>query len=141
MVDKNKPAYLDKISADTFSRIKNGIVTALVADKRYKQSDFTAKKLAEMLGTNTRYVSIVIRVSYGVNYASFVNRLRVEEAMSLLADRRYCRLSIEDLSDMVGFSTRQSFYRSFCMIAGIPPREYQEKYLPLSNNVTISNHE
>lgn len=125
---KKAPAYLDKISRETFDRLKERILHILVVEKKYRENGFTAKKLAELLNTNTRYVSLVLNVRYHANYAQFVNRLRIEEAMALLQDERYARMRIEEISDMVGFSNRQSFYRAFCMIAGKTPREYQEAF-------------
>ena len=46
--------------------------------------------------------------------------------MALLQDKRYASMNVEDISDMVGFSNRQSFYRAFCMFTGKTPRQYQE---------------
>jgi AraC-like DNA-binding protein len=36
---------------------------------------------------------------------------------------------MEEVSDMVGFANRQSFYASFYKIQGITPREYRLKHL------------
>lgn len=123
------PAYRTKISSKTFDALKDKIINVLVVGKKYKEHNFSAKKLAEELGTNTRYVSIVLSVRYHANYSTFINRLRIEEAMAMLTDRRYASLKIEEISDVVGFANRQSFYRAFCQIAKMTPREYQEKYL------------
>jgi AraC-like DNA-binding protein len=35
---------------------------------------------------------------------------------------------MEDISDMVGFANRQSFYASFYKINGITPREYKLRH-------------
>jgi AraC-like DNA-binding protein len=64
-----------------------------------------------------------------MNYTSFVNSYRIREAMSLLVDKRYRDLTMEEISDMVGFSNRQSFYASFYKINGVTPREYKLKQL------------
>ena len=64
-----------------------------------------------------------------MNYTSFVNKFRIEEAMALLVDKRYQKLKMEDISNMVGFSNRQSFYASFFKVNGITPREYKMKHL------------
>lgn len=80
------------------------------------------------MGTNTRYISAVVNVRFHMNYTSFVNKYRIEEAMSILVDKRYSDLSIEEVSDMVGFANRQSFYASFYKIMGITPREYRVKH-------------
>lgn len=124
---KKAPVYLTKISRETFDKLKELILQALVVEKRYRDSNFTASQLAELLHTNTRYVSIVLSVRYHSNFSQFVNRLRIEEAMALLQDQRYAGLRIEEISDMVGFANRQSFYRAFCQIVGKTPRQYQDE--------------
>ena len=126
--DKKAPVYLTKISRETFDKLKEGVLQILVVGKKYRDRNFTAKKLAEMLNTNTRYVSIVLNLRYHSNYARFVNRLRIEEAMSILADKRYIDMRIEEISDMVGFANRQSFYRAFCNHTGKTPRQYQKVF-------------
>ena len=64
-----------------------------------------------------------------MNYTSYVNKFRIQEAMSMLVDKRYQDLNMEEISDMVGFSNRQSFYASFYKINGITPREYKLRRL------------
>ena len=76
----------------------------------YKEKAYSAKRLAYDIGTNTRYVSAVLNVRFGMNYTSFVNRYRVSEAMQILKDDRYRGMTMEDVSSMVGFANRQSFY-------------------------------
>lgn len=122
------PKYLKWISPETSDNLKKRIWEILVDGKAYKDKTFSAKKLAEMLHTNTRYVSLVINTRFQGNYTSFVNSLRVEEAMRLLVDRKYDTLSIQDISDIVGFSCRQTFYNAFVKIRGISPQDYREKY-------------
>ena len=126
--EKKAPVYLSKISRETFDKLKDQILQILVVEKRYRDQNFNARRLAELLHTNTRYVSIVLSVRYHANYAKFVNRLRIEEAMALLQDKRYAGLRVEEISDMVGFANRQSFYRAFCQFTGKTPREYQEAF-------------
>lgn len=48
--------------------------------------------------------------------------------MALLTDRRYTNLNMEEISDMVGFSNRQSFYASFFKINGCTPRDYKLRH-------------
>ena len=54
-----------------------------------------------------------------------MDKLRIDEAMSILVDKRYQYLTIEEVSDMVGFGNRQSFYASFFRLKGITPRQYR----------------
>jgi AraC-like DNA-binding protein len=127
---KEKEAvYRSLVSPDLMDEMKEKILNIIVMQKKYKDKDYSAKKLAEDLGTNTRYVSAVVNVRFHMNYASFINKYRIEEAMSILVDKRYQKLRMEEVSDMVGFANRQSFYASFYKIMGMTPREYRVQHL------------
>ena len=122
--------YRSFVSPELMDQLKDQILEKILIEKKYKEKDYSAKKLAEDLGTNSRYISAVVNVKFHMNYTSFVNKYRVEEAMTLLADKRYANLTIEQISDMVGFSNRQSFYASFFRVLGITPRDYRIAHRP-----------
>lgn len=124
--------YRSLVSPKLMDDMKERILDIIVMKKKYKDKDYSAKKLAEDLGTNTRYISAVVNVRFHMNYTSFVNKFRIEEAMAILVDRRYQDLRMEDVSDMVGFANRQSFYASFYKVMGMTPREYRLKHAPLN---------
>jgi len=121
-------AYRMLVSPALMDELKEKILDLVVMQKKYKDKNYSAKKLAEDLGTNTRYVSAVVNVRFHMNYTSFVNKYRIEEAMSILTDKRYQDMRIEQVSDMVGFSNRQSFYASFYKLIGLTPREYRQQH-------------
>jgi AraC-like DNA-binding protein len=123
---KEKEAvYRSMVSPRLMDVLKEKILNIVVMQKKYKDKDYSAKRLAEDLGTNTRYVSAVVNVRFHMNYSSFVNKYRIEEAMSLLVDKRYQKLRMEEVSDMVGFANRQSFYAAFYKMMGMTPRAYR----------------
>jgi len=127
---KEKEAhYRTLVSPALMDEMKDKILNLIVMQKKYKDKNYSAKRLAEDLGTNTRYVSAVVNVRFHMNYTSFVNKFRIEEAMAILVDRRYQDLRIEEVSDMVGFSNRQSFYASFYRILGMTPRAYRQQQM------------
>ena len=121
--------YRSLVSPKLMDEMKEKILKIIVMEKKYKDKDYSAKKLAEDLGTNTRYISAVVNVRFHMNYASFVNKFRIEEAMTILVDRRYQDLRMEEVSDMVGFANRQSFYASFYKLMHMTPREYRLQHL------------
>ena len=125
---EKEAAYRSLVSPKLMDELKEKIINIILVQKKFKDKDYSAKKLAEDLGTNTRYISAVVNVRFHMNYTSFVNKFRVEEAMALLVDKRYQELNMEEISDMVGFSNRQSFYASFFKFNGITPREYRMKH-------------
>ena len=70
---------------------------------------------------------MVLREQFGMNYSTFVNKYRIAEAKAILSSKQYDSLRVEEVSDMVGFSCRQSFYAAFYRFMGITPREYHQQ--------------
>ena len=116
------------VNPQLMDEMKEKILDIIVMKKKYKDKDYSAKQLAEDLGTNTRYISAVVNVRFHMNYTSFVNKFRIEEAMTILTDKRYKDLNMEEVSDMVGFANRQSFYASFYKIMNMTPRDYRVQH-------------
>ena len=127
---KEKEAtYRSLVSPKLMDEMKEKILDIIVMQKKYKDKDYSAKRLAEDLGTNTRYISAVISVRFHTNYTSFINKFRIDEAMALMTDKRYKGLNMQDISAMVGFSNRQSFYSAFYKVNGITPLTYRKQQL------------
>lgn len=120
--------YRTLVSPRLMDHLKERIIDMVLVQKKYKDQHYSARQLAEDLGTNTRYISAVVRARFHTTYTAFVNKFRVEEAMALLADKRYTDLSIEEISKMVGFANRQSFYLAFGKVNGCTPREYRLRH-------------
>ena len=118
-------AYRSMIKAELVDELYERILKIFVVDKKYRDPDYSAKKLAEELNTNTRYISAVVNVRFHQNYSSLVNEYRVKDAQHLLTDKRYMDKTMEEISAMVGFANRQSFYAAFYKNYGITPRIYR----------------
>lgn len=125
--DKKEAAYRSLINPKQISELKIKIVNVIQKKKKYRDKDYSAKQLAEDLGTNTRYISATVQKCFDMNYTSFVNKCRVDAALLLLRDKRYKRQKIEEIGNMVGFSNRQSFYAAFYRFMGMTPKQYRMK--------------
>ena len=112
--------YQTLLSEETKDRLRDEILRIVVTEGKYKDKDYNTRKLAEDLHTNSRYVSAVCATRFHKNYPELVN-----DAMSLLTDKRYLNMTIEDIAEMAGFSTRQSFYSNFYKRLGVTPRQYR----------------
>ena len=126
--DKNAK-YQALLSEETKDRLRDEILRIIVTEGKYKDRESNTRKLAEDLHTNSRYVSAVCATRFHKNYPELVNDYRVNDAMSLLTDKRYMKMTIEDIAEMAGFSTRQSFYSNFYRRLGVTPRKYREDHL------------
>lgn len=120
--------YRTLVSPELMDSLQERILNIIVMQKKYRDKNYSAKHLAADLGTNTRYISAVVNVRFHMNYTSFVNKYRIEEAMSILIDKRYQDLRVQEVSDLVGFANRQSFYASFYKVTGITPKEYKAQH-------------
>ncbi len=123
--NKKEAVYRSLVNPKLMNELKGQIISILLKRKKYKDKEYSAKRLAEDLHTNTRYVSAVVNVCFDMNYTSLVNKYRVDNAKLLLADKRYAKLRMEEISDLVGFSNRQSFYAAFYKYTGLTPRQYK----------------
>ena len=101
------------------------IMAKFVVEKKYRDPDYSAKEMADELGTNTRYISAVINMRYQDNYSQMVNEFRIKEAMYLLKNFHSRKMTMEDIALNVGFSNRQSFYSAFYKRTGMTPRDYR----------------
>ena len=121
--------YRSFMNPSVKDELQEKIRVKIIIEEKYKDKDYSATKLAEDLGTNVRYISAVCAERFYMSYCELVNYYRVNEAMTLLTDRRYLRMRVEDISEMVGFSNRQSFYVAFYRLRKMTPRQYKMQFL------------
>ena len=128
-VKEKAAAYRSLIRAELADELYDKIVDIIVSQKKYKDPSYSAKQLAMDLKTNTRYLSAVINSRFGMNNSCLVNEYRVREAAHLLTDRRFLNKNVEEISLMVGFANRQSFYAAFYRLKGETPKSYRSRIL------------
>lgn len=128
--DKNA-TYRSLIRAELADELYDKILNIIVIEKKYRDKDFSAKELAALLSTNTRYISAVINSRFNTNFSCLINEYRVKEAMHKMSDKRFGDMTIEEIGLSVGFSNRQSFYASFYRIMGETPNNYRKRHLPV----------
>lgn len=94
-------------------------------EKTYVDPELNIQKLAKTAGTNRNTLSHIINKCLNQNFASFLNRYRVREAIRLLEDERYRDYKIEAIGEMCGFSNRQAFHSAFKKEMGITPTHFR----------------
>ena len=120
-------AYRTMIRADLANELYQKIVEIVIVKKKYKDPNFSSKDLAKLLNTNTRYLSAVVNSRFGMNYSCLLNDYRIKDALRLLADKKQNDKNVEEISAMVGFANRQSFYAAFYRIVGETPNNYRKR--------------
>ncbi|MES2903320.1 MAG: helix-turn-helix domain-containing protein [Pseudomonadota bacterium] len=90
----------------------------------WRESDLTLAELARRLGTNTSYVSRAVNEGLGMNFNTFVNRMRADE----VARRMQADPAARDLLTLAldaGFSSKATFNRAFRSAYGIAPSQFR----------------
>lgn len=118
-------AYRTLVKPEVMDEIYEQILKKMVVEKKYRDPNYSAKLLANEIGTNTRYISATVNLRFQMNYSELVNGYRIRDAMYMLTDRRNRNMTMGEVATAVGFSNRQSFYSSFYHIQKQTPREYQ----------------
>lgn len=91
--------------------------------------DFSLQQLAQIVQSNTKYVSWVINNTYNKNFKTFINDYRIEEASKMLVNRDdYGHLTLQAIAQKVGFKSTTSFNTAFKRVIGMTPSAYQRLY-------------
>ena len=95
-------------------------------DEVYSEK-FSLFRLAELIGTNPKYVSRAINTCGRRNFNVLLNEYRVKEACHRLMDaEKYGGYTIEAIANSVGFKSRSNFAAVFRDIVGITPSAFQK---------------
>lgn len=124
------PAYCDRIDSKRSKKLFAEIQNALKKKKLYRDPNFTAQQLSELLSINTRYIAAVVQLNTNDNFSNLLNSFRLVEAERML--RSNSEFSAEEIGLMSGFGSRQSFYRVFLKKYGVTPRQFRMRNKEIS---------
>ncbi len=103
------------------------ICTILDQNEWVFKPDFSLQKLAELVESNKTYVSQVINEKSGNSFNILLSNRRVNEACRRINDvDNYGQLTLEAISESVGFKSRTTFTTAFKRVTGLTPSEYQK---------------
>lgn len=121
--EKYKNSSLDD---DEKERLFNNIREVMEGEEIYSP-DFSVERLAFLVNSKYKYVSQVIHEKHDCNFNNFLNEYRIKEACKRMGDQKqYEKLTIEAISQSVGFKSRSTFVSSFKRVTGLTPSEYQK---------------
>ncbi|MCD8216943.1 MAG: AraC family transcriptional regulator [Clostridiales bacterium] len=88
------------------------------------QNDISIEDIAAFLGLNRSYFGKIFKKAVGKTPQEFLITYRMIKACDLL---KLTRLSIQDISQAVGYTDQLHFSRAFKKQYGIPPREWRKQ--------------
>lgn len=114
--------------------MKNRIIHIIVSQRKYRDPDYNATRLAAELGVSPSALSRLLKKEFGKSYTGMIYELRVHDAIRFLTGKQKRRYSIDDIGVLVGFSNRTSFYEAFRKLTGTTPEQYRHTKQNENNN-------
>ncbi|MDR0232954.1 MAG: helix-turn-helix transcriptional regulator [Dysgonamonadaceae bacterium] len=96
----------------------------LLKEKIYRNPAITQDLVIEQLRTSRRLFSEAFEYCFNMKFNDYINSLRLKDAVVLLEQSD---LSIEEISDKVGFGAARTFRRQFSEKYGISPKNYRDE--------------
>lgn len=90
--------------------------------------DITISAIADAVHMNAMYLGQLFIKETGVSFSQYLNNYRIKEAQKLLLNSNH---NINEIAELVGYTSSGYFYKNFKKECGISPREYREKYLTI----------
>ena len=114
------------LSEEQKNLLLNKINTVMADMSVISRSDFNLNVLAQMTGSNTKYVSWAINDVYGKNFRQFLSEYRIREACRRLSDREhYGNMTLQAIYEELGYNSAASFIQAFKKVNGMTPSTYQ----------------
>lgn len=91
--------------------------------KNYNRHDISLKTLSGQFSITTPYLGQMLKTKTGELFSDYLNGIRIGKAMEMLSGTN---LKASEISDKVGYSDPNYFYRIFKKSTGVYPSEYRE---------------
>lgn len=124
-------SFLYSILADFSSQVElcergtndSVISKAIIYMSDHKSEQLTLDGVAAAIGYSRTHLSRSINSSAGINFATLLSLLRIDEARILLSETDK---TILDIAILTGFGSERNFYRQFHKVTGQSPKDYRK---------------
>jgi len=114
------------ISAAQINTIENKLQNwKTLATKPYTQEGITLNKLADDINENKRAISKYLNTTCNTNFNTWINTLRIEDAMRLFKKNE---LPLYQIAELTGFSDLSKMSNFMKKHTGLTPSEYRKMY-------------
>lgn len=112
-----------EVNAEKIRQISAEIEEVMRKEKPFLQPDLRVSDLARLLLTNRDYISRAIRLDKGMSFNEYVNKLRIEHAITLMKNNP--QIPVLELSIKSGYTSQASFFRNFKQFTGTSPKQFK----------------
>lgn len=115
--------FVDEVFIYRSSRHGDSIKRATRYINQNYMNKVTLEEVASVVHMSPNYFSKIFKEEVGINFATFLNRVRVDGAKKLLAAGE---MSMIDVAYLAGFEDQSYFSRVFKKYTGLSPKTYKE---------------
>lgn len=115
-----------KLSDDDAQLMLKRLDRAMTEKNVFKNPNLKLNDLASEINVSAHQLSQLLNDNLGKGFTLFINEYRIEEACRILSATD--NLTIEAISDEVGFNSKSTFFSSFKRLKGMTPAQYQQRY-------------
>jgi len=108
------------------TKILNNIILELEIKQYFSDNLASLSDLAKRIGESPHHVSQVINEKLNKSFFELLAAYRVEEAKRILLNDKKDKLTIEEISEMVGYNSKTAFNNVFKKLTGKTPSEFRK---------------
>jgi len=93
--------------------------------EQYYYKDLNVKKIANLFNYNPSYLGKKFKKETDHYFHQYLDRIRIEKAKQFLMDGNW---KVYQVSEKVGYTNHDYFYKKFKRNVGLSPKEFQKTY-------------
>jgi AraC-like DNA-binding protein len=113
-----------KLSEEEAQLMLKRLGRAMIEKNVFKNPNLKLNDLADEINVSAHKLSQLLNDNLGKGFTLFINEYRIEEACKILSTTE--NLTIEAISDEVGFNSKSTFFSTFKKLKGMTPAMYQQ---------------
>lgn len=102
---------------------ENIFVYEFYTKQYYKSPNASDQEFSNILGVNVQILNDYVSTTANLDFMGLINKNRIDYFIILTTNKEFKDLTIERLSELAGFGSRHSFYRSFKKYHGGSPSD------------------
>jgi AraC-like DNA-binding protein len=106
--------------------ILDNIILELETRQYFLDNLASLSELAKKIGESPHHVSQVINEKLGQSFFELLASYRVEEAKKILSGDKKNKITVEEISEMVGYNSKTAFNNAFKKLTGKTPSEFRK---------------
>ncbi len=107
-------------------KILKNIVNELETKEYYTDNLASLSELAKKIGESPHHVSQVINEKLNKSFFELLAQYRVEKAKKIITEDKGNKLTVEEISEMVGYNSKTAFNNAFRKLSGKTPSEFRK---------------